>query len=65
LKRFTGSHPEVMRELVDRQDWTFDPFSTRRQWNLRDVKNLLSDVVEGVTGYRIGEHKNYVTIVRP
>ena len=65
LKRFTGSHPAVMRELVDHQDWTFEPRLTLSQWDLRDVRNLVSDVVERVTGYRIGEHKNYMTIKRP
>ncbi|MCX5758740.1 MAG: glycosyltransferase family 2 protein [Candidatus Hydrogenedentes bacterium] len=65
LKRFTGAHPAVMRELVDNQDWIFEPHSIVSQWDSRDVKNVLSDIVEKATGYRVGEHKNYVLLKRP
>jgi hypothetical protein len=61
LKYFKDSHPLVMKALVERQDWHFDPRGWRfRDWNLRDLKNVLSDLTEKITRQRLGEHKNYV-----
>ncbi len=65
LKRFTGAHPAVMRDLVDNQDWVFEPRSILAQWDSRDARNFLSDIIEKATGYCIGEHKNYVLLKRP
>jgi hypothetical protein len=62
LRRFTGSHPEVMREQVAAQDWSFEPRLDLRQWNRKDYKNVLSDVVEKVLGVRIGERRKFVLL---
>lgn len=59
LRPFRGSHPAVMRERVAAQDWEFRPRLDLRQWNRRDYKFLLSDLVERVVRYRIGERKRY------
>jgi hypothetical protein len=59
LRRFRGSHPAVMRERVAAQDWDFRPRLDLRQWNRRDFKFLLSDLLEGVIRYRVGERKRY------
>lgn len=59
LRRFRGSHPAVMRERVLAQDWTFRPRLDVRQWNRRDFKFLVSDLLEAVIRYRIGERKRY------
>lgn len=64
LKSFRGSHPRVMEELVSRQEWEFKPTKGIAGWNSRDFKNLLSDVVEKITGRRFGEHKNYILLKR-
>jgi len=62
LRYFKGSHPSIMAELVARQDWNFVLKKGFGDWNLRDVKNMLSDIVETITGHRFGEHKNYVLL---
>jgi glycosyltransferase involved in cell wall biosynthesis len=62
LRRFTGSHPAVMRELVEAQDWTFEPRLDVRQWRGRDFKNVLSDVAEAVLRRRLGERKKFVLL---
>ena len=59
LKKFTGVHPAVMRELVQNQGWNFDPRRKIRDWKLKDLNLLASDLLEKVTGYRIGEYKPY------
>ena len=59
LRPFRGSHPAVMRERVQAQDWAFRPRLDLRQWNRRDFKFLVSDVLEAVIRYRLGERKRY------
>jgi hypothetical protein len=59
LREFKGSHPAVMRDRVQKQSWVFDPKLKWSDWTLGDINNMASDVFEKVTGYRIGEYKNY------
>lgn len=56
LVHFTGTHPQVMQERINRQNWsfTFDP--TKRKMSLK-VRLLMA--VERLTGWRPGEYKNY------
>lgn len=62
LHRYDGDHPDVMLPLIQGQDWTFEPAFNPRHWNARDVKSLLSDVLEFVIRRRVGERKKYVLI---
>jgi hypothetical protein len=59
LRRFRHTHPAVMRELVAAQDWTFEPKLDLRQWEGKDYKNFVSDVVEAVIRHRIDERKQF------
>lgn len=56
LDRFTGSHPATMLERISRQDWSFvyDPKKARVS-----LRHRFLNVIERITGYRIGEFKNY------
>jgi hypothetical protein len=62
LRSFRGAHPAVMQKLVAAQDWTFEPRVNPLEWDKRDYKNCLSGIVEGLTGKRIGERRNYELI---
>jgi glycosyltransferase involved in cell wall biosynthesis len=64
LRQFSGAHPAVMKDLVATQDWKFCPRMSWRSWTVRDVKNVVSDVVERATGLRLGEHKNFQVLKR-
>jgi hypothetical protein len=64
LEYFNGSHPQVMEDLIKSQDWDFTLKWDISNWSPKDFKNLLSDVVEKLTGHRFGEHKNYVLLKR-
>ncbi len=59
VKSFTGSHPAVMREVVEEADWTYvsrNPLLRfRRDYFWEDVALL----VRQVTGITLGQHKNY------
>lgn len=56
LVEFTDTHPQVMQNRVDNQDWefTFDP-----QMIQLSLKEKLSRWVEKTTGWRPGEYQNY------
>lgn len=61
LSLFNDSHPEVMIDLVAKQDWDFD-YNAKN--NKRDIvfKHRFLNKIENLTGYRIGEYKNFKLI---
>ncbi|MGN6647781.1 MAG: glycosyltransferase family 2 protein [Cytophaga sp.] len=59
LKAFTGTHPQVMIPRITRQNWKFKfDFSKKKL----SFKNKFKAIVESLTGWRIGEYKNYKKI---
>lgn len=58
LTRFNASHPKVMQARIEAQNWPFhfDPQQLRKKMSLR--RKILQKI-EDLTGYRIGEYKNY------
>lgn len=59
LSRFEGSHPAVMKKRVASQSWDFDFDPGKKKLSLRE---RISFAIERMTGWRIGEYKNYKTI---
>jgi len=59
LRKYTGTHPEIMKELVAAQDWNFEPRLPITAWSLKDWNFFASDVFEKVFRHRIGEYKPY------
>ena len=59
VRRFTGTHPAVMRDIVAAADWTYasrDPLIRfRRDYFWEDIALL----VKRFTGLTIGVHRNY------
>jgi hypothetical protein len=58
LFRFDGTHPAVMVDRVARSNWPFyfDPVELEKKMKFR--RKILQKI-EYLTGYRIGEYKNY------
>ncbi|MEO5645227.1 MAG: glycosyltransferase family 2 protein [Bacteroidia bacterium] len=56
LAKFTGTHPQVMQERINKQNWKFDFDPTKKKWG---IKMWLLMWVEKKTGKRIGEYRNY------
>jgi hypothetical protein len=56
VKKFEGTHPQLMHLKVQQQDWefTFDPSKSRFT-----PKGKVLHIIEKKTGLRIGEYKNY------
>ncbi len=59
LKEFVGTHPKVMQDRVQRQNWRFIFNTSRKKLSFRD-KLLMH--IERISGWRIGEYKNYKII---
>ncbi len=59
LKIFDGSHPKVIQKRIDTQNWEFNFDPTAK--NISFIYKFLK-VVEDLTGWRIGEYKNYKII---
>lgn len=59
LARFIGTHPEVIRERIAKQNWTFSFDPTQRKLSL---KTRALQLIENTTGWRIGEYRNYKVI---
>lgn len=59
LSLYQGSHPEVMRERIAAKNWKFEHDISRKQMGLK--KKLLY-WIEKLSGWRVGENKNYKVI---
>jgi len=56
LKRFEGTHPNVIQARIQEKNWNFTFDESQKKYSLKN-KFLMS--IERWTGYRIGEYKNY------
>ena len=59
LEVFEGSHPKVMEEIIKNSDceFVYDPFKSNSS-----LRHKILNRIEDITGYRIGEYKNYKII---
>ncbi len=56
LERFTGTHPSVMKQRVESQNWKVDIDTKKRKFTL---KNRILYWIEKKTGRRLFDFKNY------
>jgi hypothetical protein len=56
LKRFDSTHPEVMQIRITNKNWQFDFDPTKKKFGM---KAALLHHIENLTGWRVGEYKNY------
>jgi len=59
LERFQGTHPQVMHRRIANLTWNFEFDESRVRLSLKD---RVKEVVEKLTGHRLGEYKNYVIV---
>lgn len=57
--RFEGTHPEVMKERVAAINWQFDRDPSIKSFS---IKLRFIYLVEKLTGWRIGEYRNYILV---
>ena len=56
LALFRGTHPAVMKERIARQSWEYTHDLSRKP---SSAKYRFKKWVEGLTGWRVGEYRNY------
>ena len=59
LQRFAGTHPAVMAGRIRRQNWQYEHDLARNRYRLKDQ---FKRVLEKLTGYRLGEYRNYTLV---
>lgn len=59
LKRFEGIHPQIMFDRISKKNWTFDFDIKRKKMSLK--KRILY-WIEKISGWRIGEYRNFKTV---
>ncbi|AFK05438.1 hypothetical protein Emtol_4315 [Emticicia oligotrophica DSM 17448] len=59
LTLFKGTHPKVIQPRIERMNWAFDFDIKQKKYSL---KNRILMRFEQLTGWRIGEYKNYIKI---
>ena len=59
LRPFTGTHPAVMAGRIQAQNWHYAHDMSRNSYQFKD---RLKQLIERLTGYRIGEYRNYQLI---
>ncbi|MEP2670053.1 MAG: glycosyltransferase family 2 protein [Cyclobacteriaceae bacterium] len=59
LRRFNGTHPKIMQPRIEAMNWKFDHDISRN--NLKP-KDRLKRIIEKLTGWRMGEFRNYKII---
>ena len=56
LQKFSGNHPHVMATRINNKNWKFDHDLSLKKFSFR---TRLLHWFENITGWRIGEYKNY------
>lgn len=62
IRPFKGTHPQVMQEWIKAHKNEIDIHALPMDWKFKNVSFVVSDLIESMTGYRIGEYKNYKLI---
>ncbi|MCO5249910.1 MAG: glycosyltransferase family 2 protein [Candidatus Kapabacteria bacterium] len=56
LSLFDSTHPKVMLERIEKMNWKFSHDISKKNYS---PKEKIKRFIESLTGYRIGEYKNY------
>ena len=62
IKKFQYTHPQVMHEWIESNRNQLDIHSLPLDFQLKDTSLAVSDFIEFITGYRVGEYKNFVLL---
>lgn len=59
LKKFTQTHPAVMKLRISNKGWHWDLAQSKTDWHWSDCKKVVLDSIEAITGYRLFEYRSY------
>jgi hypothetical protein len=56
VARFSGTHPKIMQPRISKMNWKFSFDPTKKKMSF---KKKVLHLIEKLTGWRVGEYKNY------
>ncbi|MEK6579632.1 MAG: glycosyltransferase family 2 protein [Bdellovibrionota bacterium] len=59
LRTFLGTHPNVMKDRIDKKGWHWNLSESPWVFSLKDLKKIPLDLIEAVTGHRLFEYCCY------
>jgi hypothetical protein len=59
LHPFRDTHPRVMNQRIAQKGWHWDLTHSPLEWRFRDIKKVVLDTFERVTGVRLFEYRSY------
>jgi hypothetical protein len=59
LRRFRDSHPPAMKVRIETKNWHWDLERSPLEWSYKDVKKVVLDTFERLTGRRLFEYRSY------
>lgn len=59
LEKFTGSHPQFMKERIATKNWNWDVTNSPKEYGWRQWKTILLDSIEKFFGMRFFEYRSY------
>jgi hypothetical protein len=59
LKPFKQTHPQIMEQWINQHRNDLDIMNMNLKLHWKDMGLALTDALESLTGYRLGEYKNY------
>jgi len=59
LKKFNGTHPKLVIDWITNNRNDIDINNLDRKFEYKNIGLFISDIIEELTDYRIGEYKNY------
>ena len=59
LKKYLGDHPEVMKQWIEDNRNDIDVLSLKPKFDIKNLRLMVSDFIEDLTGVRVGEYQNY------
>ena len=62
LALFVGTHPAVIKDKIKKVNWDFEFDTTKTVRKNMKFKHKVAFFIESITGYRVGEYKNYKVI---
>ena len=62
LKKWDGDHPKVMADWIRKNRNDLDIMKLKLKLTWKEIGQILSDYFERLTGFRIGEYKNFKLI---
>jgi hypothetical protein len=62
LRPFLGAHPAVMASRIQNQGWHWDLKNSPLVFSWTDLKKVVLDTAEKITGHRFFEYRSYKLI---